>query len=402
MKSQEFITEQRYAVYAKGGTIGDKGHDKPIKTFDSREDAMAYAKRRRAGLSKGEKGYYKMGYSVKPLKESSINETNELETIVDTFVSNFLGEPFTGSVKAAGDIIISQPTADTVGWKEDWQEVADELLATLDGRGYSVRYITPKYLQLAAPELTESTSNGYTNPGNSVENSWEDVKNNHPDVAKFIAGQTGSMTLEKYGKVWNSDTNDNHVVVISHGPSAGMGNTIAGLNNAGVQFSEKFGKVNGVTPFGAKFKISSSGQSHSTQETWEFYLPNASKNNMNTELFKQGEPLFKDNSGNMNTELFKQGEPLFKEDANEYTSAKAAYDSANAKYQRRERSDRNNGESKNLAKLKQAMNKAKPASNNTDLPGQLKSAETKLAKSNNWKDNAEVLKLKRTIKQLNR
>ena len=57
----------KYGVFRKGGSIGGD-NTKPVKTFDSKEEAMAFAKERRAGLSKGERGYYRMGYVVKAIK----------------------------------------------------------------------------------------------------------------------------------------------------------------------------------------------------------------------------------------------------------------------------------------------------------------------------------------------
>lgn len=48
----------KYGVFSKGGSIGSQRFkDDPLKTFDSKEEAIADAKRRRAGLSKGERGY---------------------------------------------------------------------------------------------------------------------------------------------------------------------------------------------------------------------------------------------------------------------------------------------------------------------------------------------------------
>jgi hypothetical protein len=59
----------KYGVFAKGGSVGSQRfRDDPLKTFDTREEATADARRRRSGLSKGERGYYRMGYVVKPIK----------------------------------------------------------------------------------------------------------------------------------------------------------------------------------------------------------------------------------------------------------------------------------------------------------------------------------------------
>ena len=65
--AMEEDTTVKYGVFRKGGSIGGD-NSKPVKTFDTKEEAMAFAKERRAGLSKGERGYYGMSYVVKPIK----------------------------------------------------------------------------------------------------------------------------------------------------------------------------------------------------------------------------------------------------------------------------------------------------------------------------------------------
>jgi hypothetical protein len=68
-KFDEDTAAVKYGVFSKGGSIGSQRFkDDPLKTFDSKEEAIADAKRRRSGLSKGERGYYRMGYVVKPIK----------------------------------------------------------------------------------------------------------------------------------------------------------------------------------------------------------------------------------------------------------------------------------------------------------------------------------------------
>ena len=59
----------KYGVFSTGGSVGSQRFkDEPIKTFDDKEEAKAYARDRRAGLSKGERGYYRMSYVVKSIK----------------------------------------------------------------------------------------------------------------------------------------------------------------------------------------------------------------------------------------------------------------------------------------------------------------------------------------------
>lgn len=68
----------KYGVFSKGGSVGDqKWKNDPIKTFDNKEEAIAFAKHRRAGLSKGEKAYYRMSYVVKPIKNTTEKQVNE-------------------------------------------------------------------------------------------------------------------------------------------------------------------------------------------------------------------------------------------------------------------------------------------------------------------------------------
>jgi len=57
---------QQFGVYPTGGSIG-RASPKPYKTFDNKPDAQAHARRMRKQLTPGEKGYYKMGYVVKPV-----------------------------------------------------------------------------------------------------------------------------------------------------------------------------------------------------------------------------------------------------------------------------------------------------------------------------------------------
>jgi len=65
----ELTKKIRCGVFAKGGSIGSQRfRDDPVKTFDTKEEAVADARRRRSGLSKGERGYYGMGYVVRPIR----------------------------------------------------------------------------------------------------------------------------------------------------------------------------------------------------------------------------------------------------------------------------------------------------------------------------------------------
>ena len=63
--------EEKFGVYRKGGSIGEKPSTEPHKTFDSAEEAKAHAKSMNKVLSPGEKKYYGIKYHVKPIKEEN-------------------------------------------------------------------------------------------------------------------------------------------------------------------------------------------------------------------------------------------------------------------------------------------------------------------------------------------
>jgi hypothetical protein len=63
----------KFGVYMSGGSVGEK-NDAPKKTFDSKEEAIAFAKRRNSQLTPGERGYYKMKYTVRPVKAEPVDE----------------------------------------------------------------------------------------------------------------------------------------------------------------------------------------------------------------------------------------------------------------------------------------------------------------------------------------
>lgn len=65
----------KYCVVMSGGSIGTKGimnkqGRKLVETFETREEAAAYAKRRNSQLSPGEKTHYKIKFFIAPYKES--------------------------------------------------------------------------------------------------------------------------------------------------------------------------------------------------------------------------------------------------------------------------------------------------------------------------------------------
>ena len=67
-------TDKAYGVFLRGGSIGDSGgttlDGMTLKsTFDTKEEAQEYTKRRNKRLSPGEKQYYKMRYLVRNLND---------------------------------------------------------------------------------------------------------------------------------------------------------------------------------------------------------------------------------------------------------------------------------------------------------------------------------------------
>jgi hypothetical protein len=99
----------KYGVFAKGGSIGSQRFkDEPLKTFDSKEEAIADAKRRRSGLSKGERGYYRMSYVVKPIKGA---------TQVDEIDMSLVGDAVAGAAMGLGSVGLGSYIGHKIGNK---------------------------------------------------------------------------------------------------------------------------------------------------------------------------------------------------------------------------------------------------------------------------------------------
>ena len=85
--SQQDRQDEAYGVYRNGGSIGSYGdkteyhpiHGQLVSKHDSKDEAKTKAKSRNANLSPGEKGYYRIKYHVKRLKEDTIDESNVSE-----------------------------------------------------------------------------------------------------------------------------------------------------------------------------------------------------------------------------------------------------------------------------------------------------------------------------------
>lgn len=61
--------KEKWGVFATGGSIGGEGKDKPYATYSDKSEARGHAKRLRKQLTPGERGYYRMGYSVRRITE---------------------------------------------------------------------------------------------------------------------------------------------------------------------------------------------------------------------------------------------------------------------------------------------------------------------------------------------
>ena len=85
------MNETKYGVFLQGGSVGE-ANDEPVKEFTDKEEAKAFARRRRSTLSKGERQYYKMTYVVRPLQESIGGSTMKsyLEIYQDGGDSNYV------------------------------------------------------------------------------------------------------------------------------------------------------------------------------------------------------------------------------------------------------------------------------------------------------------------------
>ena len=66
-EEQEEKEEKKWGVFATGGSIGGGGKDKPYATYSNKDEARNHAKRLRKQLTPGERGYYRMGYVVRPV-----------------------------------------------------------------------------------------------------------------------------------------------------------------------------------------------------------------------------------------------------------------------------------------------------------------------------------------------
>jgi hypothetical protein len=69
--NEELENQEKYIVIRSGGSIGEKEFK---KEFNSKEEAMDYARRMNKQLSPGEKSFYKIRYNVRKAKPNELNE----------------------------------------------------------------------------------------------------------------------------------------------------------------------------------------------------------------------------------------------------------------------------------------------------------------------------------------
>lgn len=144
-KIDRYLGEE-FSVYMSGGSIGDrpkktnkKGHGLVKGGFASKEEAMAFAKKRNAGLSPGEKKHYKMKYYVE-----SVNEAEKVETMVlrggkGAYMADLAG-------KSDGDMVmigIMNPMMPKASFR-GLTAMAKNLGINIQGKGAADRQMTKK------------------------------------------------------------------------------------------------------------------------------------------------------------------------------------------------------------------------------------------------------------------
>ena len=96
-----------FGVYRTGGSIGEKRTD-PVKTFPTQEEAKAFAERRNAQLTQGEKGYYKMKYIVKQMNSFQNGVAKAEQEIMNK--ANAIGVKFGNGVADSHQLKILKDT----------------------------------------------------------------------------------------------------------------------------------------------------------------------------------------------------------------------------------------------------------------------------------------------------
>lgn len=115
--------------------------------------------------------------------------------------------------------------------------------------------------------------------GEGVDRTVADVKTNHPEIYDFFK-KTGSwMTFDRQTKKVDSyDTDNSHMVQITMGPSAGMGNTEANIKGAGISYERMSNPMGGGAVLSGNigemyWSVKDDNRRGNITETWLFTFP---------------------------------------------------------------------------------------------------------------------------------
>lgn len=111
----------------------------------------------------------------------------------------------------------------------------------------------------------------------------DDVQANHPEIYRFMIERVGYMALGKQSTVEAYNTTNSHMVVIKIKPSAGLGNTKAGLAAKGIEYestkspfaSDNRSEILTGTIGEMHWTVSDDNMRGNITETWRFSLPHA-------------------------------------------------------------------------------------------------------------------------------
>lgn len=108
----------------------------------------------------------------------------------------------------------------------------------------------------------------------------DDVQANHLVIYRFMVERLGYMALNKQSTVEAYNTANSHMVVIKIKPSAGLGNTKAGLESDGVAYESMKSPMDGSEVLsGVKgalhWTVSNDNVRGNSTATWRFAMPHA-------------------------------------------------------------------------------------------------------------------------------
>ena len=206
--------QQKFGVYLKGGSIGDK-KDSPKRTFDTKEEAVAYAKRNNAQLTPGEKGYYGMKYYVKPMKqETNEEQVNELSPKTLSSYKDKAGATVASFKYGPKGQFMDQPTVNkrakglaTANKKIEKTDEAKTVFDPLTKKNVPVKAIKQ---QAGGPV----TKNGV--PFTPVKKKQPYGESTNEGAEKFVNAATSKKRIADAEKALNDNPN------MMHGPKAGF------------------------------------------------------------------------------------------------------------------------------------------------------------------------------------